>query len=213
MRRLLMIAAPMILVLVVGTTAAADSVSGPGRCKAPPVPFEESRLIVETNATDGDAGVQIFLDHDSWRSVAFRTPDGKRLLDIKTHGALSEFGLTELFSESSEPPFTEFPVEEFKKLWPEGDYQYTGCTLEGEALSSRVTLTHDFPAGAEILSPEDGSTVPSDEVVVRWSSVTEPAGAVRTARSGVQSRGCGHRGERQPDPERDLVHRAVEQAV
>lgn len=60
MRRLLMIAAPMILVLVVGTTAAADSVSGPGRCKAPPVPFEESRLIVETNATDATRACRSF---------------------------------------------------------------------------------------------------------------------------------------------------------
>jgi hypothetical protein len=174
MRRLFVIIAPVILILGLGMAAAADSGRAP--CKAPPVPFEESSLIVETNATDGDAGIQIFLDHDPWRSVAFHTPDGKRLLDVKTRGVLNDYGLTELFSESSEPPFTELPLEEFKKLWPEGDYRYTGCTLEGEALSSTVTLTHDLPAGSEILSPEADSIVSADGVVIRWAPVTEPAG-------------------------------------
>jgi hypothetical protein len=169
-----MISASMILVLSMGTAASADSRSGP--CKAPPVPFDESSLIVETNATDGDAGIQIFMDHDAWWSVAFHAPDGKRLLDVRTRGVLNDHGLTELFSESSEPSFTELPLEEFMKRWPEGEYRYTGCTLEGQALSSIVTLTHAFPAGPEILSPEADSVVPADEVVVRWTPGTEPDG-------------------------------------
>lgn len=157
-----------------------DSPSPSATPKANPgaaaVPFTEATLIVEINATDGDAGLQIFLDHEPWRSISISRPDGTKILDIQTRDILSDYGLTELFSESSEPPFTEFPLDEFRKLFPEGEYTFRGETIEGVAMESTVTLTHDFPEGPTILSPEEESTVAPDELVVRWNAVTEPAG-------------------------------------
>lgn len=140
------------------------------------VPFTEATLIVEINATDGDAGFQIFLDHEPWKSITISRPDGTKMLDIQTSDVLSEYGLTELFSESSEPPFTEFPLDEFRKLFPEGEYTFRGETTEGVKMESTVTLAHDFPEGPTILSPQEESTVAADELVVRWNPVTEPAG-------------------------------------
>lgn len=140
------------------------------------VEFKEARLIVETNATDGDAGLQIFLDHEPWSEVALYRPDGGKILDVITQGVLKDYGLTELFSESSEPPFKKFPLEEFKKLFPEGEYRLAGTTIEGKQIESMVTLTHDFPAGPEILTPAEDSEVPAGDVVVSWKPVTEPAG-------------------------------------
>jgi hypothetical protein len=140
------------------------------------VPFEEARMIIEVNATDGDAGLQVFLDHDAWSAVQISRPDGHRIIDIKNKNELKDFGLTELFSESSEPPFTEFPIEEFKKLWPEGEYVFKGRTIEGDRLESTVTLSHDIPEGPEILAPEEGDTFPRNEARVRWRPGSQPAG-------------------------------------
>jgi hypothetical protein len=180
MKRTLLIAVPVGLVLA-GAGAAtgfalASADSGSDTCSSDPVPFKAATLIVETNATDGDAGLQIFLDHEPWRSVTIDGPDGERLLDVTNRGVLIDYGLTELFSESSEPPFTESPLPEFTARFPAGDYRFAGCTVDGQAMRSSVTLTHDFPAGPEILAPEEDSTVAADEVVVRWAPVTDPPG-------------------------------------
>ncbi|MGH3742555.1 MAG: hypothetical protein ACRDT1_14690, partial [Micromonosporaceae bacterium] len=114
-------------------------------------------LKVEINDTDGDAGLQVFLDDDAWERVAIANPAGRTIADFEATGPLRDFGLTELFSESSEPPFAEFPLDEFKRLFPEGDYIFTGTLVDGTRLRSEVPLTHDFPDGPPIVAPEDGA--------------------------------------------------------
>jgi hypothetical protein len=133
-------------------------------------------MIVEVNATDGDAGLQVFLDGEPWRSMTITSPDGRQMLAVNAEGRLKNFGLTELFSESSEPPFDVFPLEEFKKLFAEGRYTFAGTTVKGQGLTGRATLTHDIPDGPEIVSPADGATVARDDLVARWKPVTTPAG-------------------------------------
>lgn len=147
-----------------------------GSVKSRTVEFKKATLIVETNATDGDAGLHVSIDHEPWKSFSITRPDGQEILDVRNRGVLREYGLTELFSESSEPPFTEFPFAEFKNLFPEGRYTFSGQTIDGVQMKSLVTLTHNIPAGPEITSPAEGSTVPADAVVVEWLPVTEPAG-------------------------------------
>jgi hypothetical protein len=138
----------------------------------PPIEFTRAQLRVEINATDGDAGLQIDLDHDPWQSLSLKRPDGQLIFEVQNRGVLRDYGLTELFSESSEPPFTEFPLAEFKKLFPAGDYLLEGVQVDGTPMRSAITLTHDFPAGPEITAPEEGSTAERDELVVRWREVT-----------------------------------------
>jgi Fibronectin type III domain len=141
-----------------------------------PVEFADARLKVEINATDGDAGLQIFLDGEAWNRVELLDPDGHALLDIDVTGRAENYGLTELFSESSEPPFVEFPLDQFKALFPEGAYTFRGTTIDGAPMTGTATLTHDFPDGPEILSPVADSKLPADQVVVQWAPVTTPAG-------------------------------------
>ena len=138
--------------------------------------FKRAQLRVEINATDLDAGLQIDLDHEPWRSIAVKDPNGKKILDVVNHGVLKGYGLTELFSESSEPPFDEFLLEEFLKLFPAGDYRFEGVTIDGVKMLSTVTLTHDFPDGPEIISPVEDSTVPADGLTVEWMPVDTPTG-------------------------------------
>jgi hypothetical protein len=143
--------------------------------KEPSEPFDDARLEIEFNATDGDAGVQVFADAEEWRTFEIFRPDGHRILNIKAKGVLRDFGLSELFSESSEPPFTELPFDEFKKLFPEGDYRFEGTTIDGRALESEVPFSHDILDAPTFVQPQDGGTLPADDAVIRWEAV---AGAV-----------------------------------
>jgi hypothetical protein len=156
--------------------AAARSNSSPDAQASKPIRVAQSTLIVEVNATDGDAGLQVFLDGEPWRSMTMSGPDGQTVLEVEGESRLRDFGLTELFSESSEPPFTEFPLAEFKKLFPEGKYTFTGETVHGQQLVGEARLSHDIPDGPEITSPEEDATVGRGDVVASWNAVAERGG-------------------------------------
>ena len=73
-RRLLILglAVPIAVpVLYLGAAAAADP---------KPVEFTDARLKVEINATDGDAGLQIFLDGEAWNTWSYSTHRATRCL-------------------------------------------------------------------------------------------------------------------------------------
>jgi hypothetical protein len=165
------------LVLVAGAallgSSAARSSTSPS---AKAVRLADATMIVEVNATDGDAGLQVFLDGDPWRSMRISGPGGWTFLDIEARGRLKGYGLTELFSESSEPAFKTFPLRKFKKLWPAGRYTFRGRTIAGKEATGRATLSHDIPTGPEISAPADESTVARDGVVARWDRGNQPRG-------------------------------------
>jgi hypothetical protein len=79
--------------------AAPRSNSGtrPENAAAKSTRLDEATIIVEVNATDGDAGLQVFLDGDPWRSMTISRPDGQPILDIDAKAQLKGYGLTELF--------------------------------------------------------------------------------------------------------------------
>jgi hypothetical protein len=143
---------------------------------AKPVRLADATIIVEVNATDGDAGLQVFLDGEPWRSMTITGPSGRTILAVEAKGRLEGYGLTELFSESSEPSFDVFPLKRFKALFPEGKYSFAGTTVEGKKVVGQARLSHDIPDGPEIVSPADGAVVAHDDVVARWNPVTTPAG-------------------------------------
>jgi hypothetical protein len=175
MRRMLTSAAA---IATLGTLAlGASAVAGRSGQAAEQVKLKEATLIVEVNATDGDAGLQVFLDGDPWRSMQIVAPNGRTILDVGTRGRLQGYGLTELFSESSEPPFDVFPLEKFKALFPEGRYTFSGTTIEGRRLVGSARLSHDIPAGPKILAPADDTRVGRSGVVARWRAV--PAAEAR----------------------------------
>ena len=103
-------------------------------------------------------------------------PEGNAGVGRRRDRSADDFGLTELFSESSEPPFEEFPLEQFKELFPEGTYTFRGTTIDGTPITASATLTHTFPDGPRIVSPAADSRVRPDRVVIEWTPVTTPAG-------------------------------------
>ena len=136
-----------------------------------PAPFDDARLEIEYNATDGDAGFQIFADAEEWKQFEIFRPDGRRIVNFRTDGNLNDFGLTELFSESSEPPFTELPFAEFKRLFPAGNYRFEGVTIDGQEMESTVPFSHRILTAPQFIQPQDGGTLPADHAVIQWAAV------------------------------------------
>jgi hypothetical protein len=170
------IAVLTVVTLLLGIAAARSAPTPNGETTQNVVRLDEATMIVEVNATDGDAGLQVFLDGEAWRTMTVLRPDGREIIDIDTKSRLKNYGLTELFSESSEPTFEEFPLKKFKRLFPEGKYGFEGTTIEGDRLVGKAKLSHDIPDGPNITSPADGATVAPDNVVASWGPVPQPAG-------------------------------------
>ena len=88
-----------------GAIAAASGDGSNAAAKKKPLRFEVHDLFIETNATDRDAGLQLKLDAENWKSLRIRDPRGRLLIDFQTRGRLRPVGLSELFLEASEPSF------------------------------------------------------------------------------------------------------------
>jgi hypothetical protein len=168
------------LTLAVGIAAVARSSSDPPAqadrkaAAAKAIRLEDATVIVEVNDTDGDAGLQFFLDGEPWRSMKVFGPGGGKVLDLKGTGKLRNWGLTESFHETNEPEFSEVPLKRFKRRFPEGTYRLAGRTIEGRKLVGRARLSHDIPDGPEIIAPAADSTVPDGNVVARWAAAPRP---------------------------------------
>jgi len=162
---------------LVAATSAVVVLGGAARAieAAPAARLAEATMIVEVNATDGDAGLQVFLDGEPWKSMRVSGPDGRTILDVTTTERLGGYGLTELFSESSEPPFDVFPLAKFKQLFPAGKYSFAGRTIDGARLTGAARLSHAIPAGPRIVAPAGGSKVGRVGVVGGWRPAAQPA--------------------------------------
>ncbi len=138
----------------------------------------DSRLKFEINDTDGDGGVQAFIDADSWLEMSIFDPEGRRIFTATTRGRMAEQGGTELFLESAEPPFTELPLEQLFERWPEGEYTFRGRGLDNVIYVGSAELTHNVPGGPTLVSPIEGDGPQDpDATVVEWEPVAAPNGS------------------------------------
>jgi hypothetical protein len=141
-------------------------------------PLSDTAIYIEINDTDGDAGIQIFLDGEGWDSMEVFDPNGNRVLNVTGEGGVGQQGITELFFESAEPSFDEQPLEDLLELFPEGFYRFEGTTTEGAMLKGKARLTHDLPAAPVIVSPEeDDDSVDPGNTVIEWEPVADPPGS------------------------------------
>ncbi len=155
-----------LLIAALATLVGAGAAHGAAAAKPPLVPFAFVDIFFELNATDEDAGVQVFLDADEWERLKMFDPSGKKILDISVQGSrLGELGLTELFLESGEPS-----PEEVFDLFPEGVYKFRASTLDGKLLAGKATLSHDFLEAPEF-TPRDGEETDPDNTVITWGAV------------------------------------------
>jgi hypothetical protein len=163
-----------VLLTAVGLMVLAAGVATPGVDAAQ---LEEAEVFMEINDTDGDAGIQIFLDGEGWDTMQMKAPNGTVLFSLVAERGIAIQGLTELFFESAEPSFDEQPLEDFLELFPPGQYKFRGTTTEDEVITGKAKFTHKIPDAPEIISPEEESTVEPDNVVVEWERVPSPPGS------------------------------------
>lgn len=154
----------LLLILLIGLLAYLPRAADGSRHEARP--FRAADLNVEIDA--GAAGLRVVLADDAWRQVTVVDPAGHEIADLEATGPVGEFGMGELSAGSARPPFRDFPLDQFKELFPVGRYTLTGRLVDGTRLRSEVPLTHAFPDGARIVRPRNGAKVRRDDVAVGW---------------------------------------------
>lgn len=138
--------------------------------------FDERRVLIEINATDGDTGFHVLVDGDAWKEVRL---DGSRLFTAEAKGSLRNLlGLTEIFFESDEPPcdasVAEDPddvvtIAEILEAFSAGRYDFQGKSIEpGERLEGDTILTHNLPAAPDISGFDGSSGVDPNDAVLSW---------------------------------------------
>ena len=130
--------------------------------------FDECKVLIEINASDGDIGFHWLGDAGDLRAMRIDDPFGDKIFENKASGSLREQKLTETFGESAEPLCWEDPdadpedldevmtLREFRDLWIPGIYTFRGKGEEGEQLSGETMLTYDLPAAPQEVDFEDG---------------------------------------------------------
>ena len=142
--------------------------------------FDETKVIIEINATDGDAGFHALFDADAWKEVRMDDPDGHKIFNEKAFKTLGTQGLTENFFESAEPVCDPLDaeedeeavsLEEFISRFPAGFYKLYGKTNDSEHFSGEAELTYELPAAPLI---DDGVAFweADEEVVISWAAGT-----------------------------------------
>lgn len=132
------------------------------------LPISDARIIVEINGTDGDAGVQFFLDGKGWRSCSIFDPDSNLLVNVTADGSAGTNGLTELSIESAEPSFQQQTLAELVALFPVGDYPFDCETTGGQNMNGTASLTHKFPATPTVTVSQGAN------VAISWQAVPGP---------------------------------------
>ena len=122
--------------------------------------FDECKVLIEINASDGDIGFHWLGDAGELRAIRIEDPSGQKIFENRAFGSLQEQTLTETFGESAEPLCWEAPGEEddwedivtlrdFWELWEAGQYVFTGWGEEGEKLTGETELSYDLPAAPQ----------------------------------------------------------------
>ena len=100
-------------------------------------------------------------------SLEIENPNERVLFKVKGFGPYKSLGMTELFFEGAEPALDEFPLEELLALFPEGKYDFSGFTVDGEEIEGVDTFTHAIPDG-----PDVSAQIAGDFLRISWSAVT-----------------------------------------
>lgn len=137
--------------------------------------LEDAEMYIEINDTDGDAGIQVFLDGEGWDTMQMIGPNGLQF-SVLAEGGVGMQGITEFFFESAEPSFDEQSLEELLELFPAGRYRFIGTTTEGKKLKGKARLNHSLPDAPVQIYPVEGDEIDPDDAVFMWGEVDDPAG-------------------------------------
>lgn len=161
----------LMAVAVLGLTAAAPAPQSNKRGDGKEIPFEITKVYFEYNSTANDLGVHVFLDAEDWKTLKIVNPRGRTIFNVLGRGGYRQLGMTELFFEGAEPSLDEFPLDELLALFPEGEYEFEGTTVDGAELEGTATFTHAVPDGPSV----SAVVGPDNALIIGWEPVTGPA--------------------------------------
>jgi hypothetical protein len=126
--------------------------------------FSEASIILEHNATDGDAEIVVFAKggDKGLARISILAPDGTAVLDLSTQKRT--LGLQKFSVETAEPV-----MSKVISAYPEGTYRFEGVTVDGVRLHSTTNLVHGLPSPPVI-------TINKTEGKVNWTAVAGATG-------------------------------------
>lgn len=135
--------------------------------------FEECRVIVEINTSDGDVGFHWVVDGESMVAMHIDDPSGSRVFENRASNELWHQSYSETRGESAEPKCRAsladpgepvLTLRQFVQRFPRGSYSIQGVTSTGEVLNGRTPLTYYLPAAPKNVTYSGG--------VVTWEPGT-----------------------------------------
>lgn len=140
--------------------------SAAGQATEPCGDFDECKVLIEINASDGDIGFHFLVDGSKLEAVALRAPKsngngiGQKLFSYSVKGPLKDQTMTETFAESDEPlcfdPTFDDDADnddedfvtlvDFLERWMFGTYTFRARNADQEKLQSATQLTNLIPA-------------------------------------------------------------------
>lgn len=148
--------------------AAASLILASGALRAE-TPFSEARIYIEFNQTANDLGYHVSLDAEDWKRLEIENPNEVLIFSVRGYAAYRQLGMTELFFEGAEPNLDDFPLEDLLALFPEGEYEFEGLTVDNVELESTSTLSHAVPNGPGNVTATLGA---GNKLVISWDAVT-----------------------------------------
>lgn len=199
MKQYLLVTAGIVTAFGSGPVSGHESWWSKDRHEEPEIPFAEAHLFFELNNTDGDLGIHSKIDGGPWTRIEIEDPYERRILNVRNSGRLRRQGLTEIFFESAEPTFDELPPQTFFRRFPEGIYEISGYTTDGQELESLTEVTHVMPAPPSVYvnglpmavqcddeEPGYDATQTSLPVTLSWEPVTMSHPDANGAGAGIQ---------------------------
>jgi hypothetical protein len=156
---------------------AGGGVAGPARAGNDcDTELDISRIYIEYNFSGNDLGFHVFLDGEDWVGLEIENPDGLTIFEVEGRGAYADLGLTELFFEGAEPSLDDVPLGELLEMFPEGEYEFEGQTVDGCEIEGTGILSHKIPAPPTITAPGPNAPVNPDKTVIQWTAGSNPSG-------------------------------------
>ena len=129
-----------------------------------------SRIYWEYNSSANDLGVHVTLDGEDWKRLKIVNPNGRTLFVVEGRGPYEQLGMTELFFEGAEPSLADFPLQDLLALFPEGEYEFAGRTVDGAEIDGTWIFSHAIPDGPAV----SAVVGPGNLLVINWTPVTSP---------------------------------------
>ncbi len=158
--------------LALGTAIVLAPAAHPPRPASPDdeVQLSIAKIYWEFNSTANDLGVHVLLDGEDWAKLKISNSDEKVIFEVKGRGPYKQLGMTELFFEGAEPSLDDFPLEDLLDLFPEGEYEFEGRTVDGQEIEGEALFSHAIPAGPEVFSHVGSKNF----LEISWNPVSQP---------------------------------------